>query len=254
MGGVDLHDLPKLQSFNIDWCLGSSHLVSDPELQVRVVAARKDLALSGQEQRVLLAGADLADFKAVKCRYFVRRACLLTLLGVESALTEVVRTAADDIHIACQEKRVRGTTTDVNNILIQHVKSVDSRWDAGARNFLVAKLAKVVAAPRVDMGRLDTLVTTAGCNSLLLSVHRDCDREILAACQLLDFVVLQQLDQTWRSGPVHACWELSQVGAALDSELAEVVSSHHVQMSLVRNNAGVSLPAGDLSDHDIEAA
>jgi hypothetical protein len=49
-GSVNFYDLPEFKRLDIDWSLGSCHLITDAELEHRVVATRENLTLSGQEK------------------------------------------------------------------------------------------------------------------------------------------------------------------------------------------------------------
>lgn len=124
---------------------------------------------------------DLTDLQTIKGCNLVRCACLLTLFGVKAALAVEVGAAANHIEVARKKQRMGTTAADVDDILIEDIKSVNSRWNASSRNFLVSQLAKIIATPRVHVRRLNSLIPLLRCQSLLLEAHCNCHREVLAA-------------------------------------------------------------------------
>jgi hypothetical protein len=72
---------------------------------------------------------------------------LFAFFRIKPALAKVIRTTADDIVVARQEKSVGCATADFDDVLIKYIKSINSCWNTSALDLLVTKLPEVIPTP-----------------------------------------------------------------------------------------------------------
>ena len=138
---------------------------------------------------MLVTRTNHADLKSIKCCNLVRIISLFTLLRIEAALAEEIRSTTDHVIITSQEQSVGTAAADFDDVLIKYVEGINTSRNASALDLLMAKLPKVVSTPRIDMSCLNPLIASRSRDRLLLGIHSNDYSKVLATRKLLDSVM-----------------------------------------------------------------
>lgn len=145
-------------------------------------------------------------------------------------------------------------TADFDDILVKYVKGIYTGRDTSALNLLMTQLPKVVSAPRIYMSNLYPLFNSSSCDCLLLCIHCNGYCEILATSKLLNSVIFQGFYEARRTCSQRCSLVVRKIDIVLNTKLAEIVGSHHVEMPLVCYNSRVPFSTSNLLDYDIKTA
>ena len=123
---IDSNDFSVLNSLQEHWCLCSFKVIPNAELKIYIASRSVYLPFCWQEKRMLETCANLSHANSVKSSDLKWCVCLRALFWVESTLTWLVITTADNISFRGQIQDMLAATTHLDYLFVKHVKSIYS--------------------------------------------------------------------------------------------------------------------------------